>query len=170
MKLLSHVWLFATPWTAAYQAPPSMGFSRQEYWSGVPLPSPTGPQISQHNIQLCLRYNAELLNTKQTRKIWPFLKGNGNQMPTVRWVRCWNQQTVSLNSYYNHAWDKQKVQISSQQRDTFFLSECFRTEKYNIIHILKNLLDGLNRTETSEKATLENNWNYPAWNIEWTQI
>ena len=39
MKLLSHVRLFATPWTAAYQAPPSMGFSRQEYWSGVPLPS-----------------------------------------------------------------------------------------------------------------------------------
>ena len=32
--------LFATPWTAAYQAPPSMGFSRQEHWSGVPLPSP----------------------------------------------------------------------------------------------------------------------------------
>ena len=31
------VWLFVTPWTAAYQAPPSMGFSRQEYWSGVPL-------------------------------------------------------------------------------------------------------------------------------------
>ena len=35
----SHVWLLATPWTAAYQAPLSMGFSRQEYWSGVPLPS-----------------------------------------------------------------------------------------------------------------------------------
>ena len=40
VKLLSRVWLFETPWTAAYQAPPSMGFSRQEYWSGVPLPSP----------------------------------------------------------------------------------------------------------------------------------
>ena len=39
-KSLSRVQLFATPWTAAYQAPPSMGFSRQEYWSGVPLPSP----------------------------------------------------------------------------------------------------------------------------------
>ena len=38
---LSRVWLFATPWTAAYQAPLSMGFSRQEYWSGVPSPSPT---------------------------------------------------------------------------------------------------------------------------------
>ena len=36
VKSLSHVWLFETPWTAAYQAPPSMGFSRQEYWSGVP--------------------------------------------------------------------------------------------------------------------------------------
>ena len=42
VKSLSHVWLLATPWTAAYQAPPSMGFSRQECWSGVPLPSPKG--------------------------------------------------------------------------------------------------------------------------------
>ena len=41
VKLLSRVRLLATPWTAAYQAPPSMGFSRQEYWSGVPSPSPT---------------------------------------------------------------------------------------------------------------------------------
>ena len=39
VKSLSRVWLLATPWTAAYQAPPSMGFSRQEYWSGLPLPS-----------------------------------------------------------------------------------------------------------------------------------
>ena len=40
VKSLSPVWLLATPLTAAYQAPPSMGFSRQEYWSGVPLLSP----------------------------------------------------------------------------------------------------------------------------------
>ena len=40
VKSLSHVRLLAPPWTAAYQAPPSIGFSRQEYWSGVPLPSP----------------------------------------------------------------------------------------------------------------------------------
>ena len=40
VKLLSRLWLLATPWTAAYQAPPPMGFSSQEYWSGVPLPSP----------------------------------------------------------------------------------------------------------------------------------
>ena len=40
VKSLSRVRLLATPWTAAYQAPPSMGLSRQEYWSGVSLPSP----------------------------------------------------------------------------------------------------------------------------------
>ena len=39
-EALSHVRLFVTPWTEAYQSPPSMGFSRQEYWSGVPLPCP----------------------------------------------------------------------------------------------------------------------------------
>ena len=43
VKSLSCVRLFATPWTAAYQAPPSMGFSKQEYWSGLPLPSPLYP-------------------------------------------------------------------------------------------------------------------------------
>ena len=40
VKSLSRVWLWATPWTAAYQAPPSMGFSKQEYWSGLPCPPP----------------------------------------------------------------------------------------------------------------------------------
>ena len=39
-KSLSHVRLFATLWTVAHQAPPSMGFSRQEYWNGLPFPSP----------------------------------------------------------------------------------------------------------------------------------
>ena len=40
VKLLSRVRLFAIPWTISYQAPPSMKFSRQEYWSGLPFPSP----------------------------------------------------------------------------------------------------------------------------------
>ena len=57
VKSLSRVRLLATPWTAAYQAPPSMGFSRQEYWSGVPLPSPyistdneKGPRNTNHSL------------------------------------------------------------------------------------------------------------------------
>ena len=48
VKSLSRVWLLATAWTAAHQAPPSMGFSRQEYWSGVPLPSPSTYSSIQH--------------------------------------------------------------------------------------------------------------------------
>ena len=56
VKLLSCVWPSATPRTAAFQAPPSMGFSRQEYWSGVPLPSPlhqsTILQIPQPTLRL----------------------------------------------------------------------------------------------------------------------
>ena len=63
VKSLSHVRPSATPWTAAYQAPLSMGFSRQEYWSGVPLPSPRILQwvaisyprgFSRHRDQTCV--------------------------------------------------------------------------------------------------------------------
>ena len=52
VKSLSHVWLFTTRWTAAHHAPTSMGFSRQECWSGLPLPSPLwtwGDCNSDHN-------------------------------------------------------------------------------------------------------------------------
>ena len=51
VKSLSHARLLATPWTAAHQATPSMGFSRQEYWSGLPLPSPDNMWTS-HHIQM----------------------------------------------------------------------------------------------------------------------
>ena len=50
VKLLSRVWLLATPRTAAYQAPPSMGFSRHKYWSGAPLPS---PRVYHSSIYIC---------------------------------------------------------------------------------------------------------------------
>ena len=60
-KSLSCVRLLATPWTAAYQAPPSMGFSRQEYWSGVPLPSPaevlTSVQLTVLSVTKCLCFH-----------------------------------------------------------------------------------------------------------------
>ena len=51
VKSLSRVQLFATPWTIAYQAPPSMGFSKQEYWSGVPLPSVVMLQVKKNGFQ-----------------------------------------------------------------------------------------------------------------------
>ena len=55
VKLLSHAQLLATPWTAAYQAPPSMGFPRQEYWSGVPLPSLSISSSSEYSGLISLR-------------------------------------------------------------------------------------------------------------------
>ena len=55
VKSLGHVRLLANPWTAAYQAPPSMGFSRQEYWSGVPLPSPV--LYSRSLLVICFIYS-----------------------------------------------------------------------------------------------------------------
>ena len=55
VKSLGHVRLSVTPWTAAYQAPPSMGFSRQGYWSGVPLPSSKrNRECSFSSLVLCL--------------------------------------------------------------------------------------------------------------------
>ena len=58
VKSLSRVWLLAIPWTAAYQAPPSMGFSRQEYWSGVPLPSPKDLSVIPEILKLLRRKQA----------------------------------------------------------------------------------------------------------------
>ena len=53
MKSLSPVRLLVTPWTEAYQAPPSMGFLRQEYWSGVPLPSQLAAAAAAKSLQSC---------------------------------------------------------------------------------------------------------------------
>ena len=60
MKSLSHAPLLATPWTAAYQVPLSMGFSRQEYWSGEPLPSPDNM-----NTMYCFPFHRSYHNESQ---------------------------------------------------------------------------------------------------------
>ena len=64
VKSLSHVRLLAIPWTAGYQAPPPMGFSRQEYWSGLPLPSPT------HSTRTSLTENLPVQNLQQRLPWW----------------------------------------------------------------------------------------------------
>ena len=63
VKSLSRVRLLGTPWTAAHQAPPSMGFSKQEYWSGVPLPSPY------NSSQLLLVVKNPLVSTGDARDV-----------------------------------------------------------------------------------------------------
>ena len=75
VKSLSHVRLLATPWTAAYQAPPSMGFSRQEYRSGVPLPSP-----------------AMVVRSSQWLLQWGWI-GKVDFLPSLAHV-CWQNRTT----------------------------------------------------------------------------
>ena len=76
VKSLSHVQLLVTPWTAAYQAPPSMGLSRQEYWSGVLLPSLNCTGRINKNDYCFLR--------KETKR----LESEGRQLLTVHLVVC----------------------------------------------------------------------------------
>ena len=75
-KSLSRVRLLATPWTAAHQAPPSMGFSRQEYWSGVPLPS------------LIVNYRETFKKKKKKEK--------KTEWSTRCECRCWNRCDLGM--------------------------------------------------------------------------
>ena len=72
VKVLSRVRLFATPWTVAHQGPPPMGFSRQEYWSGLPFPSPgdlPDPEIEPRSPAL----QADALTSEPPGKLWSIL-------------------------------------------------------------------------------------------------
>ena len=74
VKSLSHVQLLATPWTAAHQAPPSTGCSRQEYWNGVPSPSPYITLENQNALLFkCPSYHHLPLNTYRITQLekWP---------------------------------------------------------------------------------------------------
>ena len=82
----SRVWLLVTPWTIAYQAPPSMGFSRQEYWSGVPLPSPM--------TLWGFLYSPVFVSLRKTLKICPFQLSATNQLyhANCGWCHIWSLQ------------------------------------------------------------------------------
>ena len=86
MKSFSHVRLFVTPWTVAYHAPLSMGFSRQEYWSGLPFPSPEDlpdPGIEPRSPE----FQADALTSEPPGKpkgtLW--LHGLGNESGPPAW-------------------------------------------------------------------------------------
>ena len=78
VKSLSRVQLFETPWIAAYQAPPSMGFSRQEYWSGVPLPSLSDVLVAWKSNGPCwLKWKYQNCRTDRKRRNSK-IQGNGH--------------------------------------------------------------------------------------------
>ena len=83
VKSLSHVRLFATPWTAAHQAPPSMGFSRQEYWSWVPLPSPS---CTKHSTKTVINYPIDDQGCPNCRIQRALLRPCGFQLGCWIWI------------------------------------------------------------------------------------
>ena len=89
MKLLTHVQLFAIPWTVAYQAPPSMEFSRQGYWSGLPFPSPgdlPDPGIEPRSPAL----QADALPSEPPGKLFMYINSKQKRHFTVEagWLQC----------------------------------------------------------------------------------
>ena len=95
VKLFSRVRHFATPWIAAYQAPPSMGFSRQEYWSALPLPSP----IARRNINN-LRYadgTSLMVESEELKSLLMKVKEEWKS-----WLKLNIQKTKIMAS--SHAW------------------------------------------------------------------
>ena len=93
VKSPSPVQLFATPWTAAYQAPPSMGFSRQEYWCGVPLPSPGLMHI---HVQILPRaFFTPITLAFNTNRFYSFLRLNSRSAPCLR---KWLNPVATLNN------------------------------------------------------------------------
>ena len=92
VKLLSRVWPSATPWTVAHQVSPSMGFSRQEYWSGVPLPSP----VKMLTALKCLFQSLLMWTNKKCNHILPLinillLASKDNILIFFAWyfLNCW---------------------------------------------------------------------------------
>ena len=120
MKSLSRVRLFATPWTLAYQAPPPMGFSRQEYWSGLLFPSPgdlANPRIKPRSPAL----QADAL---WSEPLWHFpwdWKG-------VLYYELLENKTVNSNKYCFQL-DQLKAALNKKhgisQQKTYFKTSCF---------------------------------------------
>ena len=95
VKSLSRVQLLATPWTAAYQAPPSMGFSRQEYWSGVPLPSPENALVI-----------ANILFQWQKRRLYTWTSPHGQYQNQIDYIFCsWRCRSCIQSAKTRHGAD-----------------------------------------------------------------
>jgi len=106
VKSLSRVWLFETPWTAVYQAPLSMGFSRQEYWSGVPLPSPRQYEQSDIKHLPSLGKVTEIFTCWNVLNlmclVFPWIKEWGNALYTFSSPNLWDLRTFLFPSFQSY--------------------------------------------------------------------
>ena len=96
---LSRVWLFATPWTVAYQAPPSMGFSRQEYWSGLLFPS-LGDLPDPGIKPMTLELQVDSLSSEPNRSELPQIKGLSLQRLLIKATHLSEYSSGCTQSYW----------------------------------------------------------------------
>ena len=120
VKSLSRVGLLATPWTAAYQAPPSMGFSRRECWSGVPLPSTKAGQDSlKHGSQFLCEFwegdNSSEIYSKE-KQSYPNIAGRLFTIWATREAYWW----LSTWKYFSSLW---KVLTTREVSFKFLVSQ-----------------------------------------------
>ena len=120
VKSLSHIWLFATPWTVAHQAPPSVGFSRQECWSGLPFPprmlcSNPAPSLM---VSCCFSFSFGVLITVYNHAF-------GSVIPHQCWVssRRWRTERVSPFLSVSPWGQSQCLGQTRQSRNTWRLTE-----------------------------------------------
>ena len=98
VKSLSRVRLLATPWTAAYQAPPPMGFPRQQYWSGMSLPSPRKIIFSEIDIYWTYgiipkpaAFGSSTAHYPRTHSVWFMNMKYHRIMPQLKWLPLWEK-------------------------------------------------------------------------------
>ena len=124
VKSLSGVRLFVSPWTVAYQAPPSMGFSRQEYWSGLPFPSPGN--LPDPGIEPRSR-----LISGRRFNLWATREAIWSKLPFSLSTRCmgsWNKVT----SFNSHALSTYHVWSDLWNMLHFIVSDiCFSCDPHN---------------------------------------
>jgi len=116
VKSLSHIRPSATPWTAAFQAPPSMEFSRQEYWSGVPLPSPKAllkmPLFKSPSLLGTSLVDQLLKNLPAMQETWvqslghedPLEKEMATHSSILDWETPWTEELVGYSPWSCKSW------------------------------------------------------------------
>ena len=165
VKSLSRIRLLATPWTAAYQAPPSMGFSRREYWSGVPLPSPP------------VLYSRTLLFNTIDREAWrAAVRGVAKSQTRLRdnWTDWYtiDIHLVQFFHYHKLPFPEHPLHISictSLIKYFYFMLGGFPRSSVKNLHVMQEIQvwslgweDPLEKKMAPHSSTL-------AWKIPWTE-
>ena len=111
-KVISCVWFFATPWTIAYQAPLPMGFSRQEYWSGLPFPSPGDVLTKPGPLEKGMENHFSIL---ALRILWTVMKRQKNRTLKDELPRLLGAQYATGDQWRNNSRKNDEMEPKQKQ-------------------------------------------------------